>query len=202
MESLAEHFDQEQQSVCHELNVLGEKIDHIKEIVSMQQNYSRLYGVRETVRLDALVEDAIRMNSAALTRHTVTLKRSYRACPEVTTDKHKILQVLVNLIRNAKYALDEGGDDDKLMNIVLDQDDTVARIQIIDNGVGMTDDTRSRLFEHGFTTRSNGHGFGLHGSHLAARELGGTLSGNSDGPGCGATFTLEIPLSTGDENHA
>jgi signal transduction histidine kinase len=52
----------------------------------------------------------------------------------------------------------------------------------------------NRIFNHGFTTRQKGHGFGLHSGALAAREMGGTLTARSDGPGAGAMFTLELPL--------
>jgi len=51
-----------------------------------------------------------------------------------------------------------------------------------------------RIFNQGFTTRKTGHGYGLHGAANAATELGGSLTAHSDGPGRGATFTLEFPL--------
>jgi len=64
---------------------------------------------------------------------------------------------------------------------------------VTDNGVGIEAGSLPKLFAHGFTTRSDGHGFGLHSAANAAGEMGGRLSAASDGPGCGATFTLELP---------
>jgi signal transduction histidine kinase len=69
-----------------------------------------------------------------------------------------------------------------------------VHIVVSDNGVGIAPETLVRVFEHGFTTKKDGHGFGLHGAALTAQELGGTLSAASEGPGRGATFTLDLPL--------
>jgi signal transduction histidine kinase len=110
-------------------------------------------------------------------------------------DKHTVLQILVNLIRNAKYACDESGRSDKLVTVRIFKNGTDGiNIQITDNGVGIPRENLSRLFSRGFTTRSNGHGFGLHSCLLAAKEMGGALAGHSDGPGLGAVFTLVLPL--------
>src|SRR6185295_7909382 len=125
-----------------------------------------------------LVEDALHINAAALTRHEVHVQREFEDLPPVQTEKHKVLQILVNLIR-IKIGSDENGR---------------AKIQVIDNGVGIPQENLTRIFGHGFTTRKHGHGFGLHSSALAAKEFGGALLAHSDGPGKGATFTLELPM--------
>ena len=72
-----------------------------------------------------------------------------------------------------------------------------VQITVRDNGVGIPPDHLTKIFNHGFTTRKDGHGFGLHSGALAARELGGSLRVHSDGPGKGAAFTLELPLGIG-----
>ncbi len=72
----------------------------------------------------------------------------------------------------------------------------MVKISVIDNGVGIPPENLERIFAHGFTTKKYGHGFGLHGSVLAAKEMGGTLTAHSDGPGMGATFTLELPCQS------
>jgi signal transduction histidine kinase len=142
-----------------------------------------------------LIEDAVRMNASALARHDVHLVREYPAhLPEITVDKHKVLQILVNLIGNAKYACEESGRNDKRLTVRAASGDAGVRLAIIDNGVGIPAENLTRIFNHGFTTRKNGHGFGLHSGALAAKELGGQLSAHSDGPGCGASFILELPL--------
>jgi signal transduction histidine kinase len=73
-------------------------------------------------------------------------------------------------------------------------EDSRINIVVTDNGVGIPSENLNRIFNHGFTTRQQGHGFGLHSGALAAREMGGKLTARSDGSGAGATFTLELPL--------
>jgi len=141
-----------------------------------------------------LVEDALRMNTGALTRHGVAVRRDIDDVPPITVDKHKVLQILVNLVRNAKYACDDSGRPDKQLLVQVKGAGERVRIAIIDNGVGIAPENMAKLFRHGFTTREAGHGFGLHSGALTARELGGSLTARSDGPGCGAAFVLELPL--------
>jgi signal transduction histidine kinase len=190
---LADQLQTDKRVALEELASLRENIEHIKDTVNMQQSYAKLCGVTETVAVAALVEDGLRMNAGALARHGITLRREIAELPPITVDKHKVLQILVNLVRNAKYACDESGRADKTMTIRVEGDDERVRISVADNGIGIRAENMSRLFTHGFTTRASGHGFGLHSGALTARELGGALTASSDGPGCGATFTLELP---------
>lgn len=191
--ALAAQLASERESLLKELTDLRANLDHIKEAVSMQQTYARRCGVLETVTVEELVEDSLRMNTGALTRHHVALKRDYRARPSITVDKHKVLQILVNLIRNAKYACDESGHADKQVTLRIEATPGGARISVVDNGVGIAPEVMGRLFSHGFTTRKSGHGFGLHSAALAARELGGSLTAASQGIGHGAMFQLTLP---------
>jgi C4-dicarboxylate-specific signal transduction histidine kinase len=195
LRQLGEHLAQEQTFLATELDQLKNHIEHINQIVAMQQNYARAGGVTETVKPSDLVEDALRMNGDALVRHDVQVMRDYDpSAPDITVEKHKVLQVLVNLIRNAKYACDESGRDEKHLRVGIKSGDACIRITVADNGVGIAPENLIKIFNHGFTTRKTGHGFGLHSGALAAREIGGALLAHSDGPGHGASFTLELPL--------
>ncbi len=193
---LAEHLAAEQAVVLEEIESLTRNIEHIKEIVAMQQSYARIGGVVELVQITDLVEDALRMNRGALERHQVRVVREYPAdlLPAISVERHKVLQILVNLIRNAKYACDESGRKDKQMIVRVTQADGRVRISILDNGVGIAPENQQRIFNHGFTTRKGGHGFGLHNAALAAKDLAGSLEAHSEGTGKGAAFTLELPL--------
>jgi PAS domain S-box-containing protein len=196
---LAEHLAGEQADALKELAQLQKNIEHIKDIVAMQQSYARVSGVTETLQISGLVEDALRMNASALTRHEVELVREYAEVPPVTVEKHKVLQVLVNLIRNAKYACGESNRMDKRLTVRVANGEGRIKIAISDNGVGIPAENLTRIFNHGFTTRKDGHGFGLHTGALAAKEMGGLLTVQSDGPGMGAAFTLELPLPNAGE---
>ncbi len=194
LSALSEHFTAEQSALLQELEQLLKHIEHIKQIVAMQQSYAKVAGVIETINPTQLVDDAIQINGAALTRHEVQLRCEFDPVPMIQTEKHRVLQILVNLIRNAKYALDDSKRTDKLMTIKLSRNGgDHVKIDVIDNGVGIPAENLTRIFGHGFTTRSNGHGFGLHSSALAIKELGGSLTAHSDGIGKGATFTLLLP---------
>src|SRR5581483_2625550 len=174
---VAERLTEEQAVILRELSELRNNVEHINEIVAMQQAYARVAGVQEALAPRDLVEDSLRLNAGAVARHNVHVIRDFAPAPRVLVDRHKVLQILVNLIRNAKYALDERGHEDKQMTIRIRHDSVSGRVAIAvcDNGVGIRPENLDRVFEHGFTTRKTGHGFGLHSGALAARELGGSL---------------------------
>ena len=196
---LAEHLHAEQQATLAEIDSLQENIEHIKTIVAMQQSYAKVSGVVETVDIAELVEDSLRMNEGSSSRHGIETIRDYGEVPPVTVDKHRVLQVLVNLLRNAKHACDDSGRPDKQITVRVSSADGRLRIAVIDNGIGIDAANMKRIFNHGFTTRKDGHGFGLHSGALAAKEMQGSLSAYSDGPQQGATFVLELPLQAAQE---
>jgi PAS domain S-box-containing protein len=184
----------DQREALEELALLRDNLEHIKDTVMMQQSYAKLCGVAETVEVAALVEDSLRLNAGAFERHGVRLKREFGNVPAITVDKHKVLQILVNLVRNAKYACDESGRAHKLITLRIESSPRGVCISVIDNGVGIAPENMQHLFRHGFTTRESGHGFGLHSGALAAQELGGSLHAESAGAGSGAAFILELPI--------
>jgi len=116
----------------------------------------------------------------------------------VVVRKHQVLQILVNLIRNAKTACAAAAAPEKRLTLSTRWEPTTRRIRIEvrDNGVGIPPENLGRICTHGFTTRKDGHGFGLHSGLRIAKELGGSLSVHSGGLGQGASFTLEIPCQS------
>lgn len=196
--TLSKYFNSDETVLREELASLCANIEHIKEIISTQQSYAKLAGVLQLLTPVELVEDAMRLNAGAVERHQIQVVREFAEVPPVMVDKHKVLQILVNLIRNAKLALDEGGKPEKRMTLRIANGGGTVKISVIDNGLGIPPENLIRIFGHGFTTRTGGHGFGLHSGALAAKQLGGSLSCQSDGPGTGATFTLELPLPAGE----
>jgi PAS domain S-box-containing protein len=198
---LSENLTVNQTATIKELESLRGNIDHIKEIVAMQQRYATGGGVKEMVSVVSLVEDSMRMNEGALNRHCVEVVREFETLPPMNVEKHKILQILVNLLRNAKHSCDESGRADKRLTVRVADGDGQVKISVIDNGVGISPENLTRIFNHGYTTRAGGHGFGLHSSALSARELGGSLSVQSSGLGQGAAFTLELPCPKLENGH-
>ncbi|HEX4265475.1 MAG TPA: ATP-binding protein [Verrucomicrobiae bacterium] len=196
LSQLASHLWDERTLLLKEIGFVRSKIEHIKEIVAAQQNYGKALGVAEKVRVEELVEDVLRIHASELLQHGVQIQRDYATgLPEVITDKHKALQILLNLITNAKHACVESRQESKRVTVRITNGEERIRVAMTDNGVGIPTENLKKIFNHGFTTRKNGgHGFGLHSGALTAKEMGGSLLAHSDGPGTGATFTLEIPL--------
>ncbi|MFY0568658.1 ATP-binding protein [Archangium lansingense] len=191
---LGQNLLDERQEIITLLDDVGRYTEHVGDIVKVQQNYARTPQMQEPVHLAGLVEDALRINSAGLTRHQVKVVRQLADLPPVLTDKHKTLMILVNLVSNAKYAMDGVPPTERLLTVKLEcTASEQVRIQVHDNGMGIAPEMLTRIFQYGFTTRQEGHGFGLHSSALAAQEMGGTLTVHSEGPGHGATFILELP---------
>jgi PAS domain S-box-containing protein len=195
LQTLADALAAERSMVLREVELLQKNVDHINEIVVMQQNYARISGVLETIGVAELVEDAVQMNAGALERHGVALIRDYQNRPSITVEKHKVLQILVNLIRNAKYACTESGRADKRITLRITADHQRVRIAVIDDGIGIPEENLTRIFNHGFTTRPSGHGFGLHSGALIAQELGGAIHVTSEGWHRGAEFIVELPYT-------
>ncbi|UFS68943.1 AAA family ATPase [Geomonas sp. RF6] len=195
---LAESLEGEHREILAELSRLCGSIDHIKTIVATQQSYAGTCGVKEPVRLSELLEDALRMNAESFRRYDVTVVKEWEEGPELPLDRGRMLQILVNLISNANHAMaaTEGA---RILTLGVELLDGRLRITVRDAGEGITSENLSRIFNHGFTTRKGGHGFGLHSCALAAKEMGGTLMAASDGLRKGACFTLDLPVETGSK---
>jgi C4-dicarboxylate-specific signal transduction histidine kinase len=191
---LGKHLATEHQEMTVEVELLAKNVEHIKEIVAMQQNYAKVSGFIEILQLEKLVEDALHMNAAAFERHQVQVIRDYETVPNIRVDKHKVLQILVNLFRNAKYAMDEVPER-RLELHIQRAGQAAVQLVMVDTGCGIAPENLTRIFSHGFTTKKDGHGFGLHSGAIAAKEMGGILSAESEGEGRGAKFTLELPTA-------
>jgi signal transduction histidine kinase len=192
LKELAQALAAERDELLGELGRLSASVDHIKNVVAMQQSYAAgANGVLEPVRLDELVDDALRIEEVSLTRHRVTVRRDYKDVPRVALDKTRVMQILVNLTENAIQAMETASE--RLLTVSVWADGAMVSVAVADSGCGISPDNTRKMFSHGFTTKPQGHGFGLHSCALAAREMGGSLSVHSDGPGRGATFTLQVP---------
>lgn len=192
---LGENLSAERDEMLHMTAALHRHVEHIRTIVELQQSYAMSSSLVEAASLEELLEDAIRINGAALGRHGVSLERHIIPLPRLMVDKHKLLQIILNLISNAKYALNDNPPGERRLTVKVDRPtEERVRVQVCDNGMGIAPELLTKIFQHGFTTRKEGHGFGLHSCAIAARSMEGSLVAHSDGPGKGATFTLELPF--------
>ena len=195
LKQLSQALEEERQSIQAELAALTRNVKHIKEVVSTQQAYAGASSVVESLQILSLIEDALRIDTGGVTAPDVEIVRDFGAVPALMLDKHRILLILVNLIGNARYAMQRvPGTAHRLTLRAHVADGQRLQVTVADTGEGIAEENLTRIFAHGFTTKKDGHGFGLHSCALAAREMGGTLQATSAGPGLGAVFTLELPL--------
>ncbi|HLX71950.1 MAG TPA: ATP-binding protein [Verrucomicrobiae bacterium] len=190
--ALSEHLVKEQEGLLRELAQIQQGTRHIEEIVHAQQNFAKLSGLVETLKVTDMIGDALKMSVAG--RNGLQVVKEIPEDMTVTVEKHKALQILVNLMRNAKQACEAGPAEVKTLTIRATNGGDFVHLAVSDNGVGIDPDNMRRIFSHGFTTKKDGHGFGLHSSAAAAKQLGGLLRVNSEGLGKGATFTLDLPV--------
>jgi signal transduction histidine kinase len=184
------------QNLVHETEQLSKNIDHIKQIVALQQNFAQGGGVVMGVDPLDLFSDALRIAHASISRHGITVTRDFGTVSEILTDRHQVLQILVNFITNGVQALKPRPVESRVLKLGLRQKDEAVEFSVEDTGIGIAPENISRIFQHGFTTRKDGHGFGLHSGALAARNLKGKLLVHSDGLDQGSRFSLVVPLTT------
>jgi len=192
---LADHLVEENKALLQETKALDQNVQHIRQIVATQQSFARVFGVTEKLEAERLMEDAIQLNAAAFERHGIKLVRAYSPVAPVLVDRHKVLQILLNLLRNAKQALRDVDRANKQILLTISADNGRVKMAVTDNGSGIAQENLTKIFRHGFTTKKDGHGFGLHSGALAAKEMNGGLTVHSDGLGHGTTFTLELPMA-------
>ncbi|MEY2930137.1 MAG: hypothetical protein RL033_886 [Pseudomonadota bacterium] len=186
---------EERAKLQSEVDLLSKNIEHIKMIISVQQSHAKISRVVEQVDVEELLNDAVHVNASSLDQSRIRIVHQNEALPRVTLEKHKALQILVNLISNANHALAATQGRERVLTLGRRMaDSNTIEISICDNGVGIPAENLRKIFQHGFTTRSDGHGFGLHGSAIAATQMQGSLTVNSEGVDKGATFILRMPV--------
>lgn len=193
LSELAQHLESEQSDILSELTSLTENINHIKNIVNMQQSYATRASAIESVSVNSIVDEALRFSESSFSRSEIRIQKENHSSTTIETDQHRIVQILINLIRNGRQAMSHLVGASAVVLIQIEETETTVRIHVKDRGIGIPKENLTAIFRHGFTTKKKGHGFGLHHSANTAKELGGLLTVQSDGPNQGATFTLELP---------
>ena len=190
---LVDNITTDQQQILCELESLTKNVEHIKDIVRAQQSHAGTFGVIEMCRPQELMEDALQFSMDSIKRHRIDLVRDYVDIEEVQIEKARLLQILVNLIKNAKESVLSSESVDRRVTLRIRDLGERVQYSVIDTGLGIDPSMLMSIFSHGFTTKSDGHGFGLHASANFAREMGGELRVHSEGIGSGAAFIIELP---------
>ena len=191
---LGGHFQSERDGLLKELELLSSHVGHIKQIVATQQSYAKVSGLVENIRLSDLVDDALRILEPGLVRHRIKVERDFETLPAIAADKHQILQILLNLLRNAKQAVKQEDGEGHVIRVSIRRlGESRISLAVEDTGVGLPPENLTRIFAHGFTTKADGHGFGLHSCALAASQMGGSLRAESEGLGPRRHFYSRAP---------
>lgn len=189
---LEEPLKQEHQKIIKLSERLSQKIRLINEVIAAQQSYATITTNSGTYNLAELVDEAIMLNAGSAERHDIHIEKNYRSSVPVVCQRTKLIHVLVNIYNNAKEAMAAVFEEDRKLIIDLWDDDEFVYLSLSDNGHGITKENLGKIFNQGFSTKAEGHGFGLHSSANYIKEMGGEISVESDGEGKGAKFVLKF----------
>jgi signal transduction histidine kinase len=192
---LVEAIEKDRCEVSSELGSMMKNLDHVEAILGSQQRHLSSKKVVEPHDVGALVDDALAIGAAAFANDGIAVEREVDAMPKVPLDRHKVLEILVNLLANAREALEPRPAGERRVTVRATRGAKELEIAIEDTGCGIEPGDLDRIFNLGYTTKTGARGFGLHYSACAARELGGRLTASSDGPGRGATFRIALPAA-------
>lgn len=196
LSALSAQIGEEQQQNTNEIDNVIRNFNHINEIVAMQKSLSGLSSINEKVYIPEVIDSALNMTMSSFKIEPIEIVKQFEQCPMINIDKSKLLQILVNLIQNAKDSsfLNSTNPLKEIKISIKKINNNRVQILIADNGIGIDPHNIERIFSFGFTTKKEGHGFGLHSSALSAQEMGGSLIAQSNGINHGALFILTLPI--------
>ncbi|HYO68224.1 MAG TPA: ATP-binding protein, partial [Archangium sp.] len=195
LSGLACELAQERVSLQRGMEDLSKNVERVRTIIQLQQTYAKSTLLVEECDLAEVLEEALRLQAGVLQQWSVRVTKELLPLPRMKVDRHRLLQILLNLLSNARQAMEPVVPGQRQLRIRLYAEGEWVLFQVIDNGRGIAPEVRERLFTQGFTTRREGHGIGLHSSALAAQLMGGKLTLESAGLGAGATATFKLPAA-------
>jgi signal transduction histidine kinase len=186
-------FDDETKESKKSLFRMLERIKAIEDIIDSQQRYG-IHNRFEEINPVLVIEDALNMQMGSIGKRKIRIRRSLKPVPSIKVEKTKLLHVLINLIKNASEAMNETPVNNRLLDLKTEMETDKVKIVVRDRGYGISPENLDKVFTRGFTTKTEGHGFGLNSSLNYVEGMGGTMRVSSDGIDKGATFILEFPL--------
>jgi signal transduction histidine kinase len=211
MGELIEAFETERQKQDEKFLKIETGLDYISEILSLQQSYSSAkLGTKQKINFNFLVKDSIKMQQSSIDKRNITLTEEFQDnIPELVIEKNKLMQVMVNLIKNACDAITQLNESDteqkeNFINITTSFSDNTSsdstsdkkiKFIITDSGVGVEEDKLNKIFEFGVSTKGSS-GFGLYYCRTFVESNNGTLKVESHGKDGGTTFIMEFRIKT------
>ena len=192
------HLRDQHAQTCEDLDTLIGQIEHVKGIIAAQDDIARTRSIHEPVILKDLIETALAVHSPELAKNQIALTRDYADLPQVITDKQQVSQIVDNLIANAMEAIHQQGPGPHRLTVRIQLDteeDNQIILKVMDTGIGISPENLHRIFAQSLSPDGGKQGSGLHNNANTVKNLGGSLTATSDGPGQGACFTLEFPVT-------
>ncbi len=193
---LEEGFVKEHDTTIKHLNRLNDMVSAIEEVILTQQNYAGTASLIEAYDLSEIVEDVLMIQSGIIKSHKITIEKYFDSVPKITVQKTKLVHIIVNLIKNAKEALFQAPTNERCLTFKIGSSDEAVFLKVTDTGTGIAKENLEKIFSHGFTTKEDGHGFGLHSSANYMNEMGGRMWAESEVKTKGSTFILRFPKIT------
>ncbi|MCH7600469.1 MAG: sensor histidine kinase, partial [Myxococcales bacterium] len=199
--ALARKMDDEQEAQMTCIARLEGFLNHVTEVIRAQQITSKAAPINYRIPVKDLFVDALAICSASHPVSDEELSEDYADIFSMVGDPNKILQILVNLIGNARDSMGECKDRPGHLRLATRElpEDRIA-FSVVDNGKGIDEQQIELIFQHGYTTKTDGHGFGLHSCATAAKEMDGSIQVSSEGVDRGATFSLILPRSGSEDS--
>ena len=195
--TLSSSIARERDEMLEEMKVVRKSLEQVMETIVLQQEHARGTTVIEKCALDQVVHEALAFILPSCEEQNIQVTTEVDEMLDIAHDRHQIVQILASLLMNAVDAVAPVTPIGSISIVGKKYGDQYFSVQVVDNGVGISEDDRARIFNYGFTTKHDGRGFSLHNAGNMARTMGGTLTFESDGRDRGSTFRLQLPISVG-----
>jgi signal transduction histidine kinase len=195
LEVISQEWNEQHEAHKRSITLLRKDLSTVSQLIAKQQSHAKFTGTVENLLLADCVDDVLALQSYEIDKYHVKVEKDYQPSVTLSSDRHKVLQILTNLIGNAIQAMHQNYDE-RLLRIQVYREGNQVVATVTDNGVGISAEQMESMFRYGYTTKKYGHGFGLHSCSIDAKILGGTLTCASEGTDKGATFTLMLPIHT------
>jgi signal transduction histidine kinase len=180
------------QTITEQMRIIG----HVQEILNIQRQYVVGQSTERTlVNIRSIVNDSVSMLYGSFDKKDIQFSlEAPTLIPKIRGDRTRLMQVILNLLKNAIDAFTDLEQANKSIVIKINTDDNKITIQITDNGKGFDSETAVRLFQRGYTTKPEGTGLGLANCRNIIEGHNGEITLTSDGINKGATSTVVFNL--------
>jgi signal transduction histidine kinase len=183
------------ENYTNDMYELEKGINMMIEIIQTQQNNAKTERIREKTNIKSLIDDAIKILESLIINNKIIISKDYSGCPDLILPKAKLLQIFINLIKNAIESILESRKKERKIEIKAFYKNDEITLIFKDNGLGISRKNLKKIFNFGFSTKNQGHGFGLHTCQNFLNELNGTISAESEGKHKGAEFIIKLPIT-------